>query len=198
MIRHSDIEAHLAAIHSAEPSLEQSQLNVIREIIRLRRRIDPVASMARFRSLLDDGGNDLLRSFTTRWLVSVADTFADYGRGPERANAMIVVILANVTKLAETERRFLKDPGIDHRRQEELATPGTPLWDGMDSYAIKQGDMPNNMWTRVRTVMADTPALSFIFETVLSRMLACDTLIGRLAELNPNFYQFVEPIPSGK
>jgi len=129
----------------------------------------------------------LLGSFSTRWLVSIADTFADYGTGSERANAMIIVVLTNVTKLAETERLILKDKEVDFQRQMKFATPGTQLWDGMTSYALKQGDMPKNMWTRVRALMSETPTLSFIFETVLSRMATNDTLIGRLAALNPNF-----------
>jgi hypothetical protein len=187
MQRLPDIDLHFAAVAAEEPSLRSRQLEVIREIIYLRRRIDPNEHLARFRSLLCDGGEDLLGSFSTRWLVSIADTFADHGSDSERANAMMVVILANVTKLAETERLILKDITVDFQQQEKYVTPGAPLWDGMTSYALKQGDMPGNMWTRVRALMSETPTLSFIFETILSRMVANDTLIGRLAELNPNF-----------
>jgi len=190
-----DTELQLATIRAAEPSLSHSHFDVIREIIYLRRRIDPVVHMARFRLLLNEGGEDLLRAFSTRWLVSIADTYADHGADSERANAMIIVMLANVTKLAETERLYLKDVGIDPKRQGECIMAGTPLWDGMVSYAIKHGDMPINMWMRVRAILVDTPTLSSIFETVLSRMLAGNTVIGRLAPLNSNFHQLVEPFP---
>jgi len=187
MDRIPDLDLHLAAVAAEEPTLSQLQLDVIREIVYLRRRIDSNEHLARFRSLLDEGGTDLLDSFSTRWLVSIADTFVDFGTGSERGNAMIVVVLANITKLAETERLILKDPTVDPERQREFVTPGTPLWDGMTSYALNKGDMPSNMWFRVRTLMAETPVLSFVFETVLSRMATANTLIGRLAALNPDF-----------
>ena len=59
-----------------------------------------------------------MRSFTTRWLVSIADTFADYGRNQERSNAMLIVILANVTRMVETERLSLNDATVNGERLE--------------------------------------------------------------------------------
>ena len=127
MDRIPDLDLHLAAVAAEEPTLSQLQLDVIREIVYLRRRIDSNEHLARFRSLLDEGGTDLLDSFSTRWLVSIADTFVDFGTGSERGNAMIVVVLANVAKLAETERLILKDATVDPERQRQFVTPGTPL-----------------------------------------------------------------------
>lgn len=195
MPRIRDIESHLATIKAAEPSLGLPQFDVIREIIYLRRSIDPAEHMARFRSLLKAGGEPLVLGFSTRWLVSLADTFADYGEPSERASAMLIVVLANVTRLAETERLFLNDAQIDPDRRETFVMPGTPLWDGMVSYAIRHGDMPINMWTRIRKLLADSPILLFIFETVLARLRENDTLIARLGALNPNFFELVEPFP---
>jgi hypothetical protein len=182
-----DINLHLAAVAAEEPMLSAPQLDVIREVIYLRRRIDSNKHFAKFRSLLCGGGDDLLDSFSTRWLVSIADTFADHGSGLERSNAMIVVVLTNMTKLAETERLILNDTSVDPPRLAKFTTPGTPLWDGMTSYGLAYGDMPQNMWTRIRVLMAETPVLSFIFEIVFARLVANDTLIGRLAALNPRF-----------
>ena len=192
MPRIRDIERHLASIQAAEPDLGRPQLDLIREIIYLRRRIDSAEHMERFRTLLRDGGEHLLRPLSSRWLVSVADTFADHGVNPERGNAMMIVILANMTRLAETERRCLRDASVDPVRQEACVLPG-PLWDGLVGYAIKHGDMPINMWTRIRAILAETPTLAFIFETVLERLVANDTLLGRMAALNPNFCKLVEP-----
>jgi hypothetical protein len=154
--------------------------------------------MERLRSLLAEGGDSLLACFSTRWLVSIADTFADHGYPIERGNAMAIVVLANVTRLAETERLYLNDAAIDRTRLEEFAMPVKPLWDGIVNYAVKHGDMPLNMWTRMRSVLTETPTLLSVFEAVLSRLLANDTLIGRLAPLNPNFCQLVEPFPHWK
>ena len=195
MPRIRDIDRHLASIQSAEPNIGPSQLDVIREIICLRRQIDAVEHMEQLRQLLVHGGDELLRSFSTRWLVSIADTFADHGVHPERGNAMVIVVLVSVTRLAETERLYLRDPSIDQAKQDACVMPGTPLWDGMVGYAIKHGDMPLNMWTRIRALMIETPTLSFIFETVLARLMSNDTLIGRLAALNPNFSQLNEAFP---
>jgi hypothetical protein len=195
MPRVRDIERHLASIQAAEPGIDHAQLDVIREIIYLRRRIDSVEHMARFRQLLNHGGDELLRSLSTRWLISIADTYADHGDHCEPGNAMVIVVLASVTRMAETERLYLKDSTVDQARQDECVMPGTPLWDGMVGYAIKHGDMPINMWTRIRSLLVDTPILSRVFEIVLARMVANDTLIGRLAALNPNFYQLNEPFP---
>jgi hypothetical protein len=162
MERLPDVYEHVAAVAAQQPSLLPGQIDVIREIVFLRRRIDVQTHFERFRKLLSEGGEDLLQSFSTRWLVSIADTIADFGSPIERGNAMIIVVLANVTKLAETERRIFSSTQVDELRREECASGGAPLWDGMQTYGLKQGDMPNNMWTRIRTVMVRHNCCSFL------------------------------------
>jgi hypothetical protein len=198
MPRIRDVEAHLAALRESEPSLNRDQLAVIREIIHLRRGIESPSHMACLRALIDEGGQSLLESLSTRWLISITDTFADHGTAAERGNAIAITVLANVTRMAETERLFLTDASVDESKRETYVMPGAPLWDGMVSYAIRHGDMPINMWTRMRSLLTATPILLSIFEIVLSRMLESDTVVGRLSSLNPNFSQLAEPFPYWK
>lgn len=134
----------------------------------------------------------LSRHLNSRWLISACDTFADHGTAAERAAAMLLVTLINTMKLAETERLYLADVETvpeklsaiteSHRHRTHVE-----LWDGLTAYAPFHGDMPRNMFRRMMTVTGEFPAFAAIARTLIERAIKADTLLGRLARLNPGF-----------
>ncbi len=138
--------------------------------------------------LKDVEGNldDICAHFSTRWLVSLTDTYADYGLPIERSNASIIALLVNWEKLARTDR-LLHEPRA--RPPEDLTRYCTPqpLWDGVTSLVMdERADMIKNLFARVREQMAETPILSRILKTVLERASKePEFTLARLGRLHP-------------
>lgn len=161
-------------------------------IILIRREIDLDNQWAILRWLLDtpEHRSVLLARLNTRWLVAICDTFADHGGLGERSAALCLSTLINTIKLCETERLILNDAGQNGaalaRFSDELPRG---LWDGVTSYLIPGGDMPRNLFHRLRTVLADHPPLDAIGCTLMERLKTGRTILSRLSRLNPRFWE---------
>ena len=149
-------------------------------IIYLRRRKNIKDNWQKFKYLVENDPDFTCSALNTRWLVSVADTFADYGDELERRNALYISMLANFEKLAAT-RLLMYDLTINTQKLKKLKKNfNVPLWDGMHSFNINRGDMMNNLFFRIRRMMKETPVLADIFETVLNRMITNDTVLANI------------------
>jgi hypothetical protein len=135
----------------------------------------------------------LTAHLNSRWLILACDTFADYGSDAQKAAAMILVVLINAVKLAETERLSLRDKtslpeNFNAIAESHHAKSHIELWDGMTAYAPFSGDMPRNMLRRVALLTDKDAALTAIARTLIRQAVAADTLLGRLARLNSGFF----------
>jgi hypothetical protein len=140
-------------------------------IIRLRRRTHndwPIFSPA-----IEEHVGDICRHFNTRWLISVVDTYADYGSAVERGNALCISVIGSWEKLALTERT-MSDEGENAKpapeKLAEMQRP-LPLWDGMTTMIMTSGaNMLPNMFRRINASMCQTPVLQRILLTILQRI----------------------------
>lgn len=150
-------------------------------IPRLRRGIDPEATWDEFRRCLADHQDELLATLDTRRLVSVCDTFADFGDPIERRNAMLVSVLTNMEKVAQSF--LLWRLGYDPAAFETADCPPprkVRLWDGMDSFHVVIGDVTNNMFARLHPLLDETPLIAAIFREILARLDRHPTILGTL------------------
>jgi hypothetical protein len=115
----------------------------------------------------------------TRWMVSVCNTYADFGEPIEAANALLVSVFVTMEKVAQTYIRWrlgypatLDTPVGPHRKAR--------LWDGMTSMNLDVGDASNDMFGRMCARLASTPELLAIFEAIMARMAAGDTVLAAL------------------
>src|SRR5205085_10868877 len=134
----------------------------------------------------------LTAHLNSRWLISACDTFADHGSDTQKAAAMLLVVLINTVKLAETERLALRDAStlpakFDAIAESHRGKRHIELWDGMMAYGPFSGDMPRNMLRRLAMLTEKDAALGAIARTLIRRAVAADTLLGRLARLNEGF-----------
>jgi hypothetical protein len=155
-------------------------------IVRLRRGIGVATSWATFSSLWEEEPKYLCETLNSRWLISALDTYADYGSSLQQAHALIQIAFFNVMRLAETERAtsdeflsFTELPELDRQKICEL-------WDGVNRYNVRRGDMVWNMLARIRRALNSDPILLAIFETLLARALRDNTLISRVAQISEN------------
>jgi hypothetical protein len=149
---------------------EGLQQEIKRLIILLRRKKEIAVNWSVFQKLINENLKEICSTTNTRWLVSIADTYADYGNSIEKRNAMFISILINMEKLFST-RLLIYDLSLNMEKVEKIKKEKVfPLWDGVTSFNIVKGDMTNNLFLRLRSLMKPTPILARIFETVLQRM----------------------------
>jgi hypothetical protein len=149
-------------------------------IIRLRRHKNDKKNWLSFRNLIENNIEEVCKTLNTRWLVSIADTYADLGGELERRNALYITIFADYEKLTAT-RLLMYDLILNSNKLDKLKKHNVvQLWDGMHSFNINRGDMLNNLLHRLRSLMIITPHLLRIFEEVISRMSIHDTTLGDL------------------
>jgi hypothetical protein len=161
-------------------------------IVCIRRSRELADVLPLFFRLWRDEPEFLAKHLDSRWLVSACDTFADYGTPAQQAAAMPLILLVNVMKLAETERRWLSDSDPVSEKIAAIAETHkrrmhVELWDGLTAYAPFCGDMPGNMFRRMMRIAGEDAALAQIARELIRRAVESDTLLGRLAKMNPEF-----------
>ena len=168
---------------------ENLQSEIQKLIINLRKGKEKEKNWSRFRELVENNLNEVCKIFDTRWLVSICDTYADFGDPVTRRNAMLVVQTANFEKLWATQLLMydikLNEEKIDKLRKNKII----PLWDGMYSFNINHGDMTNNFFARVNDLMLETPVIEAIYQTVIQRIKENDTVLANLNKYHKRLFE---------
>lgn len=185
--RERDLSAHLDRLRPEFGDRSEAAYLLARTIVILRRDPGDTHAAALFGRLTAELGAPLAADLSLRWLISVCDTVADLpGRAlAERTLAMMGSGLANLVKLAETERRIYHPPRPWPPRQ-RFAT-GHEMFDGLKAFWPGRGDMVDNLLGRIGDLLDDPEAAAlavtpFVAE-IVHRLTSDDTVIGRLAML---------------
>lgn len=149
-------------------------------IVALRRKENVEATWAEFRGLVEERTREVCDGLSTRWLVSVCDTYVDLGTPVERRNAMLISLLVNMEKVAQSFLMWRVNYDNPFIVPAEHAPRKLRLWDGMTGMHMEIGDVTNNMFRRMRTLLQETPHLEAIFHEVLRRIAAHDTVLGAI------------------
>jgi len=188
----ANLEQHFEILRADFAGLPLLCFAQVQLIVCLRRKLNVAENAPAFLKLWALEHEFLATHLNSRWLISACDTFADYGSEAQKAAAMPLVVLINTVKLAETERLALRDPAPLPEKYNAIvechnAQTHIELWDGITAYAPFAGDMPRNMLRRLASLIDKDPALTTIARTLVRRAVAADTLLGRLARMNPGF-----------
>ncbi len=167
--------------------------NILPEIqdllIRLRKDIDTEENWKMFTELIESNLDKVCKSLDTRWLISVCDTYVDYGDPVTRRNAMLVVQTANFEKLWATYL-LMYDLDLNEEKVDKLKKNKViPLWDGMYSFNINHGDMTSNYFARIDELMSETPVIDAIYKTVLQRIKENDTVLANLNKYHKRLFE---------
>lgn len=138
-----------------------------------------------FKSLWSSQTDFLLNNLNTRWLVSAADTFADYSQDPlEQALAVSTSLLVNTVKLYETER-FINKSGPTNDTENSIKTLKTrrvDLFDGTSAFAIGTDDTIRNMRWRLDKVCNQNAILGKLLTEVFNRLQNHNTAYQRFKD----------------
>jgi len=114
-------------------------------------------------------------SVNTRWLISILDTFIDYGDALEKSQALAIVTLVNWEKLALTQRTASGQYPESEPNKEGLDTIRNRhgiLWDGMDCMLLEgKGDLLINLFKRIIATLKVQPLFLRLFETLFERIV---------------------------
>lgn len=188
----ADLGEHFGHLRSAFIGLPELCFAHAQLIVLIRREIHLSENLRLFFHLWRTEAEFLTSHLSSRWLISACDTFADYGTDAQQAAAMPLIVLVNMTKLADTEYISIKSSAAIVRNYNFIAERfeqdnPVELWDGVTAYFPRFGDMPRNMFRRAMKLADTDPALRFIARTLIRRAVEADTLLGRMSRLNPAF-----------
>ena len=161
-------------------------------ITRLRRNGRNLELWNEFRSYIEANTPEVCRNLDTRWLVSVCDTYVDYGDELTRRNAMLVVQIVNFEKLWATYLLMYDLHENPDKIRQIKNNKVIPLWDGVYSFNINHGDMTNNLFHRLDNLMQATPEIKAIYYEILKRMKERSTVLSRMDEYHRRLF---EPYP---
>lgn len=165
-------------------------LNIILPLIQnLRRNIDVENNWRKLHEIIETNIHDICKTLNTRWLISICDTYIDYGSAIESRNAMMIVLIVNMEKLAQTNL-FMYDLNINKNKLKKLKTEKPfELWDGMTSFNLAKGNMTKNLFKRLNKLIEDTPVIEKIYYTVLERIKNNDTILANLNKHHKRLFE---------
>lgn len=171
-------------------SNEKSLSGRIQElIISLRKSEDIDDNWIEFRNIVEQNIEEVCKILDTRWLISVCDTYVDYGDDIIRRNAMLVVQIVNFEKLWATNF-LMYDINLNPEKLEKLKKNKIiPLWDGMYSFNINHGDLTNNLFDRIEDLLEQTPVIEKIYKTIIQRIKENDTVLANLNKYHGRLFE---------
>lgn len=126
-----------------------------------------------FKKEWDQNFEYFLKFLTTRWLVSICDTIADYGDPVEQRTALMISLFCKQEKLSQT-LRLLTGQGnniADTDIARHILKGPFPIWDGETSMAISEAANILTVFSeRLWRLLEDTPQLKLIMFEIIMRM----------------------------
>lgn len=161
--------------------------NQIKKLIQnLRRGDDMENSLPAFLFIVENDIENICKTFTLRWLISVNDTYIDHGNDMEKRNAMAISIYANLIKMADTVFEYHVKKPIPER-MEYMKTNVVHMYDKINSVMMATDDMPNILFYRFDELLQSTPVLHKLFEEIKQRF-ARQSYMMQLAKHHKGFY----------
>ena len=162
---------------------------VIDLITDLRKGRESVANWLELKRLVENNTAQVCREADTRWLVSILDTYADFGDEVEKRNALLVVQIANFEKLWATNL-LMYDVNENKEKLKELRRNKViPLWDGMYSFNINHGDMTGNFFGRLESMLEGSPVILEIYRTIIERLKGSGMTLDHLDKYHRRLFE---------
>lgn len=172
-------EAHIEMLEKEFSQRTLLEFYCVWLIVKIRRKIDLESSVESFFLLWEHEKDFLTQHLSSRWLVSVCDTYIDYTNSKDELGyAFGSVLLMNTIKLYETEQKMYQWKIVPH--DIVLVRPKIQLFDGMTAYSAKGGDMIANMMQRVEEKMSQEIVTASIYKELIQRCTKMDTVFSRM------------------
>lgn len=149
-----------------------------RLIAELRNRRDPKKNWTEFRNLIELHHELIVRTFSSRWLISICDTYADYAGDAQRRNALLISLFFNMIRVSDS---LYEDCDVREERIQQIREGWPPFYDELHAINIDKQDTCLNLAKRLIRQLKDDCILYDVFTELLRRAKNNDNLITRLA-----------------
>jgi len=178
----NNLEAHLKALKDEFAGQSALCYEHAKIIVLLRRDFKTSENFKIFEKLWKEEKKFLLKNLNTRWLISAADTFADFSSNDtERAIAIACSCLLNTVKIQESER-FITNAILNMDDPEKLKRLDNyeriSLFDGTSVFKFGTDDTLRNMRWRIDKISKLHPTGEILLEVFL-RLQKYDTVFKR-------------------
>ena len=181
----NNLEEHFVALR--DEFINQSELcyTHAKIIVLIRRNFEAKNHFTIFEKLWEEEKDYLLKHLNTRWLISAADTFADFSDDDSiKSLSVACSCLLNTVKMQESER-FITNAHSSIDDKEKMTRldneERVPLFDGTSVFKIGTDDTLRNMRWRIDKVAKINIAGEILLEIFL-RLQEHDTVFKRLRD----------------
>jgi len=181
----NDLDKHFSELR--EEFVGQSELcfTHAKIIVLIRRDYEAKNHFAVFERLWEEEKDFLLKNLNTRWLISAADTFADYSDDDTiKSLSVACSCLLNTVKMQESERFISNLYGFSDDKEKIARLDNEErisLFDGTSVFKIGTDDTLRNMRWRIDNVAKINIAGEILLEIFL-RMQVHDTVFKRFKD----------------
>ena len=155
----------------------------------LRRGIDTRANFLFLRQLIEGNLELSLAQLNSRWLVSICDSYADFGEPIEARNALLISTFLNWERLASTYIDWVTPDHTTKKSSNSIPEANRHLWDGLYTVHLRRGDTTNNLFIRYAKSLESTPHLFRIWQTLLSRIRENDSVLAALNASHKHMFE---------
>ncbi len=156
-------------------NLETFEPNLIALVKALRNHREPKKNWAAFRKLVE-GNIDLISTeLSTRWIISIVDTYIDYAEKEQARHAMTISMFMNMMRLGETVK-FVR-PVLDNERIKQASKGPIMFNNGLNTFSIQRQDVFLNLTKRFYRQVKDDAVMFPIWQTLLKRLHESENII---------------------
>jgi len=145
-------------------------------IAELRNRRNVGDNWRAFEALMDANREDVIANFSSRWLISVCDTYADHAAPITARNALLVSLMFNMMRISDS---LYEESDIRPERVEQIRQGWPPFYDGLHALHLDRQDTCLNAAKRLARALGEDAFLQAIYLELLRRAKANDNMISR-------------------
>jgi hypothetical protein len=147
-------------------------------IAELRNRRNPEQNWNAFKELIEGNRDKVLKTFSSRWLVSICDTYADYADATQRRNALLISLFVNMVRLSDS---LFEDCDVRDQRVQAIKAGWPPFYDELHAMNLDKQDTCLNLAKRLIRSFLDDQLMGDIYRELLRRMKMNDNLVTRFS-----------------
>lgn len=164
--------------------MEKKLLNEVQGLIKnLRNNVDVESNLCKFKGVVDENSDEILKTFNLRWLISICDTYADYGNPIEQRNSLLISLFVNLIRVSDTYTLTM-NAGHSIEMIEKLKVQQIPLVGGLVTLNIDKQDTCLNLSKRMNKLLPCTPFLFEVYRKASRELLMSDSLLKRFSNLS--------------
>lgn len=161
----------------------------------LRNSINVDVNWPKFRLLVESNQEEIIKTFDVKWLISICDTYADFGNALESRNAMFLSLFVGMNRLSDTYFRVHKSC-IEQDNLNLFKERRVPLYSGLKTMHLDRQDTCLNISKRLVRFLSETPMFLAFYQEIITRFKQNGSLIQNFSNLSirPEYVFPIEPL----